>query len=132
MTDQLTREQLAELRKMLIAERDRLRSRRGRPPDEETVDEVRDTPERASAEERRGLELTLGTHERERASEVQAALLRIDAGTYGICEETGEPIPFERLRSEPTTRYTVEALELLERDRARDRVTENDDPNAGY
>ncbi|HET6585401.1 MAG TPA: TraR/DksA C4-type zinc finger protein, partial [Nannocystaceae bacterium] len=69
---------------------------------------------------------------RERAGEVSAALARMDAGTYGICEETGEPIPFERLRSEPTTRYTVEALELLERERARQRVTENEDPDAGY
>jgi DnaK suppressor protein len=117
---------------MLTDERDRLRSRRGRPPDEETVDEVRDTPERASAEERRGLELTLGTHERERSSEVQAALLRMDAGTYGICEETGEAIPFERLLSEPTTRYTVEALELIERERARAGVTDDDESTAGY
>ncbi|MBK8240365.1 MAG: TraR/DksA C4-type zinc finger protein [Deltaproteobacteria bacterium] len=53
--------------------------------------------------------------------------MRMREGDYGICEETGEPIPFARLRSEPTTRYTVEALEDLERERARDRTSSGGD-----
>jgi len=128
----LTSAQLDELRNILLAERDRLRSRRGRTPDEELVGEVRDEPDRAATEARWGVELSLGTHERERVAEVQAALERMDAGTYGICEETGDPIPFERLKSEPTTRYTVEALEMLEEERKREQTVESDDENPGY
>jgi RNA polymerase-binding protein DksA len=128
----LTSEQLDELRKLLIAERDRLRARRGRTPDEELVGEVRDEPDRAATEARWDVELRIGTHERERLAELQAALERMDAGKYGICEETGDPIPFARLRSEPTTRYTVEALEQLEQERKRDLVIDNDDKQEGY
>jgi len=106
---------------MLNEERDRLRSRRGWLPDEPGIGEVRDEPDRASDEERFGVELTVGAHERARLAEVEAALARMDAGAYGICEETGEPIPFARLRTEPTTRYTVEAQEMLEQERERER-----------
>lgn len=112
---------------MLIGERDRLRSRRGRLPDEPVVGEVRDEPDRASAEERFGVDLTVGAHERARLLEVEAALARMDGGTYGICEETGDPIPFARLRTEPTTRYTVEAQEMLEQEREREQKISADD-----
>lgn len=132
MSDGLTTEQLATLRKALTDERDRLRSRRGRQPDEEIADEVRDEPDRASLEERWSVDQTLGAHERSRLAEVDAALARMEAGTYGICEETGDPIPFARLQSEPTTRYTVEALEILEQERKRDRAVSTSDDDAGY
>jgi DnaK suppressor protein len=129
MSDALTAAQLDTLRNALIHERDRLRSRRGHAPDEELAGEVRDEPDRAAIEERWSLDHKLGAHERERLGEVEAALARMEAGTYGICEETGDPIPFARLQSEPTTRYTVEALELLEQERKRERAvsTEADD-----
>ena len=129
MAGHLTRNQLDELRNLLLEERNRLVARRGRTPDEELVGEVRDEPERAATEARWGVELSLGTHDRKRLAKLQAALERMDAGKYGVCEETGEPIPFARLQSEPTTRYTVEALELLEQERKRDRAvsTETDD-----
>ncbi|MCA9712379.1 MAG: TraR/DksA C4-type zinc finger protein, partial [Myxococcales bacterium] len=61
-------------------------------------------------------------HHDARLREVEAALQRMDDGTYGICEETDEPIPFARLHAEPTTRYTVEALELLEQEHAREQA----------
>lgn len=51
-----------------------------------------------------------------RLSEVEAALERIAAGTYGVCEATGKVIPDERLRALPWTRYTREAAEARERD----------------
>ena len=47
--------------------------------------------------------------------EVDAAIRRLLDGSYGICEMTGKPIPEVRLRAVPWTRYTKEALELLER-----------------
>ena len=132
MAGHLTRNQLDELRNLLLEERNRLVARRGRTPDEELVGEVRDEPERAATEARWGVELSLGTHDRERLAELQSALERMDAGTYGVCEETGEPIPFARLQSEPTTRYTVEALEMIEQERKRDQVMANDDESPGY
>ncbi len=132
MSDGLNTEQLATLRKVLTDERDRLRARRGRMPDEEVADEVRDEPDRASVQERWNLDHKLGAHERERLGEVEAALARMEAGTYGICEETGDPIPFARLQSEPTTRYTVEALELLEQERKREKAVSADAEDDAY
>ena len=48
-------------------------------------------------------------HDRRRLRDVEAALRRMDAGSYGICEDTGDPIPYERLRSQPTATLTAEA-----------------------
>lgn len=45
--------------------------------------------------------------------EIRAALQRFQDGSYGVCEESDEEIPFARLVAQPTTRYTVEALEQL-------------------
>lgn len=49
-------------------------------------------------------------------AEVEAALQRLQAGTYGRCEVTGRAIPAERLRALPWTRYSREAAEKIERD----------------
>lgn len=46
--------------------------------------------------------------------EVNAAIRRILEGTYGICEDSGQPIPPDRLRAVPWTRYTREVEERLE------------------
>jgi len=56
----------------------------------------------------------LRERERARLAEVEAALARIDDGDYGVCEDTGEDIPFRRLELEPTARLTVEAQEQRE------------------
>jgi DnaK suppressor protein len=52
--------------------------------------------------------------DQELLSEVQAAISRIEEGTYGKCEVTGEPIPMERLEAIPWARCTVEGQRLLE------------------
>ena len=52
--------------------------------------------------------------------EIEAALARMNEGTYGYCEETEEPIPFARLTHAPETRWSVEAQELREATAARD------------
>lgn len=67
----------------------------------------------AAREADRQQEIRLARRAQVRLREVEAALARMDDGTYGECEETGEPIPFGRLEIEPTTRYTVEAAEAL-------------------
>ena len=85
-------------------------------------EELGDLQDKASEEARRSTALRRRQHHDARLRQVEAALQRMDEGTYGLCEETDEPIPFARLRAEPTTRYTVEALELLEEERARGQV----------
>ncbi len=52
--------------------------------------------------------------EREYLREIEAALVRIEDGTYGICEVTGQPIGKERLKAMPTARLSIEAQEELE------------------
>ena len=47
-------------------------------------------------------------------AEIERALTKFDAGTYGICEDTGEPIPEARLEALPYARYTVKAQERRE------------------
>lgn len=59
--------------------------------------------------------LCLLAHEHNALREIDAAIQRILAGTYGICEESGEPIPAARLHVVPWTRYTKEAQGRRER-----------------
>lgn len=54
-----------------------------------------------------------------RLKEIDAALERIAQGGYGICEGTGEPIGFPRLKVEPWTRFSTEYQEYLERESGR-------------
>ncbi|MBK6921020.1 MAG: TraR/DksA family transcriptional regulator [Deltaproteobacteria bacterium] len=122
--EHLDASQLALLREQLEQERDLIRERVGRP---EHANDTGDVQDRAAEDARIERELRQGHHERCRLAEIDAALMRMREGDYGICEETGEPIPFARLRSEPTTRYTVEALEDLEREQARDRTSSGGD-----
>ncbi|MCE9519559.1 MAG: TraR/DksA family transcriptional regulator [Verrucomicrobia bacterium] len=60
--------------------------------------------------------LCLLSRERDALREVDAAIHRILTGTYGICEESGEPIPAGRLHVVPWTRYTKEAQKKRERE----------------
>ena len=59
----------------------------------------------------------LEEHERETGLDIEEALERIEAGTYGVCEMCGKPIPFARLRAVPTARYTTVCQEAIERAR---------------
>jgi DnaK suppressor protein len=62
-------------------------------------------------------EFALGLLDSERKilHEINDALIRIDEGTYGICEGTGEPIPKARLEASPWARYSVKYASLLEK-----------------
>jgi RNA polymerase-binding transcription factor DksA len=62
----------------------------------------------------RDLVLGLVSFEQDALYEIEAALKRIEAGTYGICGLTGRPIPWERLEANPWARFSVEAQEKLE------------------
>ena len=63
----------------------------------------------------RDFALSLVSNEQEALSEIEAAIKRIHAGTYGICESTQKPIAKERLLAVPFTRYSTEAKKQVER-----------------
>lgn len=71
--------------------------------------------DRASAEADKALELRTRDRMRKVISKIDAALDRIEDGSYGYCEETGEPIGLERLIARPIATMTIEAQERHER-----------------
>jgi DnaK suppressor protein len=74
-----------------------------------------DLADRASAEMERSLELRTRDRARKLIAKIDAALQRIEDGTYGYCEETGEPISLKRLEARPIATLSVEAQERHER-----------------
>ncbi|MEO1786600.1 MAG: RNA polymerase-binding protein DksA [Pseudomonadota bacterium] len=74
-----------------------------------------DLVDRASAESDKALELRTRDRQRKLISKIEAALRRIDEGTYGYCEMTGEPISLRRLEARPTATLSLEAQEAHER-----------------
>jgi DnaK suppressor protein len=74
-----------------------------------------DLADRASTETDRALELRTRDRQRKLISKIEAALKRIDDGSYGYCEETGEPISLRRLDARPIATLSIEAQERHER-----------------
>jgi DnaK suppressor protein len=74
-----------------------------------------DMADRASSESDRALELRTRDRQRKLISKIDAALKRIEDGTYGYCEETGEPIGLARLDARPIATLSLEAQEMHER-----------------
>ena len=82
-----------------------------------------DFADRASSETDRAIELRARDRQRKLIAKINAALKRIDEGTYGFCEETGEPISLKRLDARPIATLSIEAQERHER---RERVYRDD------
>lgn len=74
-----------------------------------------DAADRASSETDRSLELRTRDRQRKLISKIDAALQRINDGTYGYCEDTGEPIALRRLDARPIATLSIEAQEAHER-----------------
>jgi DnaK suppressor protein len=74
-----------------------------------------DITDRASVETDRALELRTRDRARKLVSKIDQALMRIENGSYGYCEETGEPISLRRLEARPIATLSVEAQERHER-----------------
>jgi DnaK suppressor protein len=68
-----------------------------------------DPTDQATIEEEYALELRARDRERKLLKKIDEALRRIDEGTYGYCEETGEPIGIARLLARPTATLSIEA-----------------------
>jgi len=82
-----------------------------------------DIADRASSETDRAIELRARDRQRKLISKIDSAMARIEDGTYGYCEETGEPIALKRLDARPIATLSVEAQERHER---RERVYRDD------
>ena len=74
-----------------------------------------DMADRASSESDRSLELRTRDRQRKLIAKIDAALKRIEDGSYGFCEETGEPIGLARLDARPIATLGLEAQEMHER-----------------
>ena len=74
-----------------------------------------DLADRASSETDRAIELRARDRQRKLIAKIDAALSRIQEGTYGYCEETGEPISLRRLEARPIVTLSLEAQERHER-----------------
>jgi DnaK suppressor protein len=88
----------------------------------ETIDHIReenwhepDIADRASLETEASVELHTRNRYLKLISKIDTALKRIEDGTYGYCEETGDPIGIRRLEARPIATLTVEAQERHER-----------------
>jgi DnaK suppressor protein len=82
-----------------------------------------DLADRASSETDRAIELRARDRQRKLIAKIDEALTRIEDGTYGYCEETGEPISLKRLDARPIATLSIEAQERHER---RERVYRDD------
>lgn len=74
-----------------------------------------DLADRATSESERALELRTRDRQRKLIAKIDEALNRIEDGTYGYCEETGEPISVRRLDARPIAMLSIEAQERHER-----------------
>ena len=87
----------------------------------ETVENLQDSnspadiSDRATQESEKALELRTRDRQRKLIGKIDEAISRIDNGTYGYCEVTGEPIGLARLEARPVTTLSIEAQELHER-----------------
>ena len=84
---------------------------------------VPDIADRASSETDWSIELRTRDRQRKLIAKIGAAIQRIDDGSYGYCEETGEPIALKRLEARPIATLSIEAQERHER---RERVYRDD------
>ncbi|MEE8438321.1 MAG: RNA polymerase-binding protein DksA [Micropepsaceae bacterium] len=82
-----------------------------------------DLADRATTESERQLELRTRDRQRKLIAKIDSALRRLEDGSYGFCEETGEPISLKRLDARPIATLSIEAQERHER---RERVYRDD------
>ena len=116
--DEYSKAFLKEMKEMLLQMREELLEDVTRAVKEESNHlrfDVGDFYDHASEDRQRELALTLSNRERDKLMLIEQALKRVEEGTYGICEVTGEKIGEERLRVLPFTMLSVEAQEEIER-----------------
>jgi DnaK suppressor protein len=114
--DYMNEAQLAFFRRRLLELRDQLLNNADDTGQHLRENEVTTDPsDRATLEEEYTLELRTRDRERKLLKKVEKSIRQIDEGTYGFCEETGEPIGVARLLARPTATLSLEAQERRER-----------------
>ena len=108
--------QLEFFRARLEAQKDDLLSNAGETTEHlrEDTSIVPDPADRATIEEEHALELRTRDRERKLLKKIEQSINRIDAGDYGYCDETGEPIGLGRLLARPTATLSLEAQQRRE------------------
>lgn len=116
--DILSRKQIEALRERLLEEKQRILDlyeqdlKAGQEPGDFGTEDLVD---QANAAWNRELNFALSDGERKQLLLIDAALQRLDDGTYGFCQHSGEPIAFQRLHAVPWARYTVDVQERIEK-----------------
>lgn len=107
--------QLAFFRALLLRERDALLDAARRTTTHlQAYETTPDPSDRASLEEDHTLELRVRDRERKHLHKIDEALARIENGSYGWCQESGEPIGIARLLARPTATYSLEVQQRHE------------------
>ena len=112
----MDKQKLDDFKKLLLEQRHRALDdfRNDRALGHAERDGAIDSGEAAELDADESTALELAGRESDLVEEVDAALQRIDEGTYGICERCGKPISEERLKALPTARYHVECQAAIE------------------
>ncbi|MBL8520906.1 MAG: RNA polymerase-binding protein DksA [Betaproteobacteria bacterium] len=111
----MSKQQLAFFKHRLLNLQNQLRENAGATTEHlREISVAPDPADRATLEEEHALELRTRDRERKLLKKVESALERIEDGSYGYCEETGEPIGIPRLLARPTATLTIEAQERRE------------------
>jgi DnaK suppressor protein len=115
-TEYMNEKQLEFFRTRLEGQRESLLSNAGETTEHlrEDTSIVPDPADRATIEEEHALELRTRDRERKLLKKISQALARIEAGDYGFCDETGEPIGLPRLIARPTATLSLEAQQRRE------------------
>jgi len=114
--DYMNEAQLAFFKRKLIELRDQLLQNADDTGEHLRENEVTTDPsDRATLEEEYTLELRTRDRERKLLKKIEKSIRMIDDGSYGFCEETGEPIGVARLIARPTATLSLEAQERRER-----------------
>ena len=114
----LSAQKIEKFRKMLLTLREQVLNR-ARAMSVEALrlnaDDLADETDHANAVAQQGIYLSSQERDRHLMKEIEHALAKMEEGTYGLCEDTEEPIDEARLEAQPYTRYSVTAAELRER-----------------
>ena len=85
-------------------------------------DGVKDSVDMSLQDVNQELQLRLGERESQIIADIDQALLRMDEGSYGVCQRCGKAIPERRLEAVPTARYDAECQAIVEADEGADDI----------
>jgi len=112
----MDKELVEQFRQSLTEKRQEILDEVGKTLNEMTdqTTNIPDPNDRATVESGRSFELRIRDRERKLLSKIDEALLRIDEGTFGICEDCGEEIGLKRLEARPVTTLCIDCKTLQE------------------